>query len=433
MIGESPSYDVMLSYCWDNKMIVVNMHKVLVDSGLRVWIDEEDMTGSTAKAMQEAIKASAVIVPVLSKEYVHSFNAMKELKYSDQLHKKIVPVRLDTSDVLDDSEAGFITTGLLCELHAYTDSFRRLWKSLSRIRRNLPNTPVPASVVRRPVGDDDLRKAALALYESTIAGLGDSIPATPHTADLAVATIIQKLSVAAIENKVGELVTSELHGTGDNGPLTAKNTVQTSPTATSFSTNGLATAGVSAKLAARPVVGQNILQHFNKSKSHESFKTPTIKSAMSPSFKRGHSDNLQTIRRKVVLVGDGASGKTCTLVIFVTGRFPEAYVPTVFENFLADVQTLDPTDGHNKNVLLALWDTAGQEEYSRLRPLSYPEAHAAIIMFGIDSPDSFKNCYEDWLNEIFHFIKPPFPVFLVGNKVDLRNDTRVIQELRKLG
>ena len=47
-----------------------------------------------------------------------------------------------------------------------------------------------------------------------------------------------------------------------------------------------------------------------------------------------------------------------------------------------------------KHVELALWDTAGQEDYDRLRPLSYPDSHVILICFAIDSPDSLDNVQE---------------------------------------
>ena len=70
------------------------------------------------------------------------------------------------------------------------------------------------------------------------------------------------------------------------------------------------------------------------------------------------------------------------------GSAIQVYVPTVFENYVADVEV----DG--KHVELALWDTAGQEDYDRLRPLSYPDSHVILICFAVDSPDSLDNVQE---------------------------------------
>ncbi|PPQ74150.1 hypothetical protein CVT26_007151 [Gymnopilus dilepis] len=151
---------------------------------------------------------------------------------------------------------------------------------------------------------------------------------------------------------------------------------------------------------------------------------------------------MSEIRRKLVIVGDGACGKTCLLIVFSKGTFPEVYVPTVFENYVADVEV----DG--KHVELALWDTAGQEDYDRLRPLSYPDSHVILICFAVDSPDSLDNVQEkcvtrsaqlasachvrmrEWISEVMHFCAG-LPIILVGCKKDLRRDPRVIEELRK--
>ncbi|KAJ7799539.1 P-loop containing nucleoside triphosphate hydrolase protein [Mycena olivaceomarginata] len=136
---------------------------------------------------------------------------------------------------------------------------------------------------------------------------------------------------------------------------------------------------------------------------------------------------MSEIRRKLVIVGDGACGKaslTCLLIVFSKGIFPEVYVPTVFENFVTDVEV------DNKHVELALWDTAGQEDYDRLRPLSYPDSHVILICFAVDSPDSLENVQEKWISEVRHFCAG-LPIILVGCKKDLRRDPRVIEELRK--
>ena len=65
----------------------------------------------------------------------------------------------------------------------------------------------------------------------------------------------------------------------------------------------------------------------------------------------------------------------------------QKYVPTVFENYI----THKLHEGSGKTVELALWDTAGQEEYDRLRPLSYPETDVLFVCFAIDSPHSLEN------------------------------------------
>ena len=73
-------------------------------------------------------------------------------------------------------------------------------------------------------------------------------------------------------------------------------------------------------------------------------------------------------------------------------------------------------------VELALWDTAGQEDYDRLRPLSYPDTDVILMCFSIDSPDSLQNIPEKWVPEVKHFC-PNVPIVLVGNKKDLRSVT----------
>jgi len=143
--------------------------------------------------------------------------------------------------------------------------------------------------------------------------------------------------------------------------------------------------------------------------------------------KEGENTALEmaAIRKKLVIVGDGACGKTCLLIVFSKDQFPEVYVPTVFENYVADIEV----DG--KQVELALWDTAGQEDYDRLRPLSYPDTDVILMCFSIDSPDSLDNIPEKWTPEVKHFC-PNVPIILVGNKKDLRNDPNTIKELAKM-
>ncbi|KAJ1720940.1 GTP-binding protein Rho1 [Coemansia erecta] len=133
-------------------------------------------------------------------------------------------------------------------------------------------------------------------------------------------------------------------------------------------------------------------------------------------------------RRKAVVIGDGACGKTCLLHVFRVGEFPQdnRYIPTIFDTWVADMEV----DG--RPVELALWDTAGQEEFDRLRFLCYPDANVIIICFSIDSPDSLINVCEKWHVEAQQNA-PRAPIILVGLKLDLRNDQAVISELANYG
>lgn len=182
------------------------------------------------------------------------------------------------------------------------------------------------------------------------------------------------------------------------------------------------------------------------------------------------------LKRKLVVVGDGGCGKACPSssssivhahstsrpafslfmprigfrrsvhsphrIILLIQAVMKAYIPTVFENYVTQVQF----DG--KMVELALWDTAGQEEYDRLRPLSYPESDVILIVFSIDFPTSLANVQDkvcaslltplmfpdlwpntQWFPEVSHFCEGT-PLILVGTKIDLRKDE---QTRRMLG
>jgi len=125
---------------------------------------------------------------------------------------------------------------------------------------------------------------------------------------------------------------------------------------------------------------------------------------------------------KCVVVGDGTVGKTCLLIAYTMKAYPQDYVPTVFDNYNAVVMW----DGRPVN--LGLWDTAGQDDFEAMRPMSYQSADIFLIFFAIDNPVSFQNVKHKWFPEITKVTKDT-PRILVGTKMDCRDDPARLEQL----
>lgn len=129
---------------------------------------------------------------------------------------------------------------------------------------------------------------------------------------------------------------------------------------------------------------------------------------------------------KVVVVGDGAVGKTCLLWSYAKKEIPPEYVPTVFDNYVVKV------DVNGEEVQLQLWDTAGQEELENIRILSYTNTDVFLVCFSVTEPNSFENVQNIWLKELRKHVQNPV-YLLVGTKTDLRTDDATLQSLSQAG
>lgn len=117
----------------------------------------------------------------------------------------------------------------------------------------------------------------------------------------------------------------------------------------------------------------------------------------------------------MTVVGDGDTGKTCMLIVYKDKKYEEFYIPTVFDSYSMDIKV------YGKHCTIILQDTAGQEEYDRLRLLAYPETDVFIVCFSVDKKASYQNIISKWIPEIRHY-RPSAKIVLVATKCDLRQE-----------
>ena len=125
---------------------------------------------------------------------------------------------------------------------------------------------------------------------------------------------------------------------------------------------------------------------------------------------------------KLIVIGDSGVGKSCLTNNAIKNTFDDAYNATVgFEFFTFNIKL------NNKVVKLQIWDTCGQELYRSLITNFYRNSSLAIIVYAINSKDSFENI-EMWLRELRTHSNPDAKVFLIANKIDLENERKITKE-----
>mmetsp|Transcript_13351 Transcript_13351/g.38818 ORF Transcript_13351/g.38818 Transcript_13351/m.38818 type:complete len:199 (-) Transcript_13351:291-887(-) len=125
-------------------------------------------------------------------------------------------------------------------------------------------------------------------------------------------------------------------------------------------------------------------------------------------------------RFKVVIIGDSGVGKSSLLIRFVRGEFHHQTRSTISAAYLTR-----RVDVEDRTVQFEIWDTAGQERFRSLNtPMYYRGASAAVIVYDISDPDSFKNA-RGWYTQLKTMGEPGVVVALVGNKADLEEKRQV--------
>ena len=118
---------------------------------------------------------------------------------------------------------------------------------------------------------------------------------------------------------------------------------------------------------------------------------------------------------KVVVVGDGAVGKTCLICAYGENRFPSDYIPTVSDTYEG------PCEYEGKEVALKIWDTAGQHEFKAVRPVAYNDSDCFVVCFDLSKKETLENACNAWKKELTALGPRNCPKVLCGTKKDLRD------------
>ena len=125
---------------------------------------------------------------------------------------------------------------------------------------------------------------------------------------------------------------------------------------------------------------------------------------------------------KVVLLGDSGVGKTCIITRFVSSSFDANMTSTNGASYCTKLVKYEQL---GKNLLLDVWDTAGQEKYRSLTKFFYKDAAAVILVYDITREDSFENMKNYWYNQLLENCNKDVVLGVVGNKCDLFEEEKV--------
>ena len=129
-------------------------------------------------------------------------------------------------------------------------------------------------------------------------------------------------------------------------------------------------------------------------------------------------------RYKIVMLGDGAVGKTAMTTRFTQNFFDADYKRTIGSDFAIKRLTLKEEDDIETRVTLQVWDLAGQPRFESVRQGFYRGARGGLLLYDVTRRRTFLNV-DNWKEEAFKNLVNEIPLVLVANKVDLK-DSRVV-------
>ena len=125
-------------------------------------------------------------------------------------------------------------------------------------------------------------------------------------------------------------------------------------------------------------------------------------------------NNIEKIKLKIIIIGEYAVGKTSLVKKFVSGQFSKDYRTSIGTNIYTKKIMLEK----NRDVILQLWDIAGQERWINMRHSYYSGAKGVIIVGDLTRRNTFNQIEKFWVPDIKQYC-PNAPIILIANKRDL--------------
>ena len=172
-------------------------------------------------------------------------------------------------------------------------------------------------------------------------------------------------------------------------------------------------------------IKQNQMKHYRFSSSKKDllfqekqfFTEEQVRQVNLDKFIGEYEINNQ-INIKCIVVGDGGVGKTHLCHVAMDNRWPEYISGHDFSHKM--IRQIQKSDNETVCTTVELFDTAGQDDYDRLRPLGYLNSHIFILCFSVTLIESFERVMSKWITEIRDHMGFSIPVVLMGTRSDLR-------------
>ena len=126
----------------------------------------------------------------------------------------------------------------------------------------------------------------------------------------------------------------------------------------------------------------------------------------------------------IIVLGDGAVGKTSLLKMYAEGKFQESHMATLGLDYVSKTYT---PEGASQELQVKIWDTAGQERFRTLTHAFYKQANGVVVAFDVTNEDTFKNVRK-WMESIFEHADQNICKVMVGNKIDLEDERKIPQK-----